>query len=428
MAESSLEAPADGGPAPQAGGKTPPTQGSPAKAGSPEDYVEVRAERDRATLLIKGSAARESVTITREIVAAKLAALKVVAGVDWKAVDTVLSGKVYDKTVVIAASTPPGRSRDAWIEEMIKIDPDVKPVVGADGHADYKNVDNIHQVKKGDVLAVKHPAERGEPGQDIHGKMFASAPVKDEKFRVGANTEVSSDGLRLIASTGGFVFRKDGVIHVGITYTIRGDVGFQTGNLHYQGDIVIQGSVTDGFTVEAEGDVTVEGNVDAAQIVSHGGSVTLKQAAFGHGKGRVSARKDIRLQSAQDMVLECGGELEVGKFLLNCKATTSILKAGDSGCSVVGGRVKAYQEIHVASLGGEGCHTELAIVDKEAEAARERLQEIERRVKAATPRLEAVEKKLKAMKALAQRAGGSMSQRSRDELKAILDVYAQMRR
>jgi uncharacterized protein (DUF342 family) len=427
MADASLEAPAEGGGAPQAGGSNPPLQENPAMAGRPEDYVEVKAEKDRATLMIRGSAAKDAVTLTREVVAQKLAGLKVTTGVDWKAVDTALSAHLYDKTLIIAAGTPPGQSKDAWIEEKIKIDPDVKPVVAQDGHADYKNVDNIHQVKKGDVLAVKHPAVQGEPGMDIYGKAAPAAPAKDQAFKLGANTELSLDGLQLLASTGGYVFHQAGAIHVGVTYTVKGDVDFHTGNLHYQGDIVILGNVTDGFTVEAQGDVTVEGNVDGAEIISHGGTVTLKAAAFGHGKGLIRAGKAVRVQSVQDMRIECDGEVEVGKGMLNCKVTASILRADAAGCAVVGGEIKAYQEARIAVLGGEGCRTDVRIVDKEAEAARARLVEIDKKVKAAQPKMEPLEMKLKGMQALAKRAG-SLSPRAVGELKTALDAYAQMKK
>lgn len=419
--------PGEGGESSLAEGPVQSSQVDVPQGPRPEDYLEVKAEKDKATLLVKGIAAKDRVELTRDHVGVKLIGLQVTSGVDWNAVDEILAKRLFDKTHVIAANKPPGQSRDAWIEEKIKIDSDVKPVEGQDGLVDFKNVDNIHQVKKGDVLAVKHPAVQGEPGVDIFGRPQPAAPAKDVVFRVGLNTEVSADGLSLLAATGGYVYRQGVAIHVGVTYTLRGDVDFKTGNLHYQGDILIQGSVRDGFEVRARGDVTVEGNVDAAEIVSLEGSVTVKAAVFGHGKGSIKAKKGIRLLSAQDIALECEGEIEVEAQLLNCRVVAGSLRADKAGCAVVGGDVKAYKEIRVAVVGGEGCRTELRIADKEAEAARKSLGEIEAKQKAIAPRLEAMEKKLKAMKALAERAG-SLSPRSAEELKAALNQYAALRK
>jgi len=263
---------------------------------------------------------------------------------------------------------------------------------------------------------------------DIYGKPSPAPAAKDVAFKIGTHTEVSADGLQLLASTGGYVFHNAGAICVGVTYTLKGDVDFKTGNLHYQGDIVILGSVTDGFTVEAEGDVTVEGNVDGAEIVSKEGTVTVKAAAFGHGKGRIRARKRVQLQSVQDMEIECEGEVAVEKSLLNCRVTAGRIRADQAGCSVIGGVLKAYDEIQVAVLGGEGCRTELHIVDKQAEEAREKLKGLEKQRAKLLPAVENMEKKLKGMKALAARFGGELSPRARGELKASLDQYAALRK
>ena len=147
------------------GAKTAPTP-----VGSPADYLEIKAEPQRAVLTIKGAIAAAGLTLTRDDVAKKLQGMGVVEGCDWTAVDRMIAGKQYDRGQIIAQGVAPKPSRDASIQEKIKIDSDLHPVMGKDGKADYKNVDNIHQVKKGDVLAVKTPAVQGSEGKDIFGK------------------------------------------------------------------------------------------------------------------------------------------------------------------------------------------------------------------------------------------------------------------
>src|SRR5689334_21504588 len=80
---------------------------------NPADYLDVKADRARATLLIKGAAARDGARLTREAVADKLRASKVTHGVDWAAVDEALARRIYDKTHIIAAAKAPGESVDA---------------------------------------------------------------------------------------------------------------------------------------------------------------------------------------------------------------------------------------------------------------------------------------------------------------------------
>jgi uncharacterized protein (DUF342 family) len=434
MAEASKDGAPSGESAKAPGATTAPTPpvGSATPTppvGSPGDYLEIKAEPQRATLTIKSAVALAGVTITRDDVAKKLQGLAVINGVDWAAVDRMIAGKQYDRGQIVAQGIPAKPSRDAVIQEKIKIDSDLKPVVKKDGKADYKNVDNIHQVKKGDVLAVKVPAVQGEEGKDIFGKPLPAQPAKDAQFKLGANTTVSADGLELQALVSGYVYHQAGAICVGVTYVLKGDVDFHTGNLHYLGDIQVLGNVTDGFTVEAEGNIVIEGTVEGAEVVSHNAGVHVKSGIFGHGKGRIAAKTHVHVQSAQDVTLECDtGTVEVDKGLRNCHVIAQNLKADKAGCSVVGGEIKAYGEVAIGVLGGEGCHTHIRVLDKEAEAAKVRLKEIERLKAELGPKLEPLEKKLVNMKAMIAKYGTTMTERAKADFKLVVDAYTAIKK
>jgi len=409
----------------------PAAAGKPASpsAGNPGDYLEIKAEPQRAVMTIKGAIAAAGLSLTHEDVAKKLLAMKVVRGVDWPAVDRMIDGKQYDRGQIIAQGRPPKPGKDAFIRENIKLNSDLAPVMKQDGKADYKNVDNIHQVKKGDVLAVKTPLVQAEAGEDIFGKLLPTPAAKDIQFKLGANTAVSEDGLSLVATVGGFVFSNAGAISVGVTYTLTGDVDFHTGNLRYHGDIQVLGNVKEGFTVEADGNVTVEGAVEGAEVVSHEGAVNVKGGVFGHGKGRIAAKTGIKLVAAQDVRIECpDGTVEVAKGLRNCQVTATNVKAGKPGCAVVGGEIRAYAEVEIADLGAEGCHTHIRIVNKAAEQATVRATEVDR-LRAEIPRkLEPVEKKLMHMKAMITKFGAVMSDRAKADLKVVADAYSGLKK
>lgn len=421
------EAPTQGTPSEET--IAPGANKAPTPVGTPGDYLEIKAEPQRATLTIKGGIINAGLPLTREDISKKLQGLNVVNGVDWAAVDRMIAGKQYDRGQIIAQGTPAKPSRDATIQEKIKIDSDLAPVVNKEGKADYKNVDNIHQVKKGDVLAVKTPAVQGEPGQDIFGKPLPAAVAKDAQFKLGANTTVSEDGLNLVAAVGGYVYHNAGAICVGVTYVLKGDVDFHTGNLHYHGDIQVLGNVTEGFTVEADGNIVIEGTVEGSDVVSHGGSVEINSGVFGHSKGRIAAKTSIHLSSAQDIRIECPeGQVEVDKSLRNCHALAMHIKADKPGCSVIGGEIRAYGSVSIADLGGEGCQTHIRILDQAAEEAKLRLKDIEHMKGQIAPKLEPLEKKLKNMKALVARYGASMSEKARADLKAVADGYSALKK
>jgi uncharacterized protein (DUF342 family) len=413
------------------GATSAPTEAKPASppVGNPGDYLEIKAEPQRAVLTIKAGVAALATPLTREDVAKKLQGLKVVKGVDWSAVDRMIQGKQYDRGQIIAQGLPAKPGKDAVIHEKVKIDSNLAPVMNQSGKADYKNVDNIHQVKQGDVLAVKTPMVPGEPGEDIFGKTLPAPAAKDAQFKLGANTTVSEDGLSLVAQVGGYVYHNAGAICVGVTYVLKGDVDFHTGNLHYHGDIQVMGNVTEGFTVEADGNVTVEGSVEGAEVVSHGAAVTIKSGVFGHGKGRIAAKTSIHLLSAQDIRIECEeGTVAVAKGLRNCQVTAMHVKAGKPGCSVVGGEIRAFGEVEIADLGSEGTHTHIRILDKAAEEAKARIKEIEHMKGQIVPKIEPFEKKLVHMKAMVAKYGATMTERAKADLKHVADAYSALKK
>ncbi len=387
-------------------------------------FLELTTNPMRATLLVKSALGNTGITLTKDHIISKLQSAKVVAGQDWAAIEKMITEKIYDKPVVVAAGIIMKPAIDAVIEEKLKIDADVKPVLGEDGKADYKNVDNIHQVKKGDVLSVKIPGQAGIQGQDIFGNIQPTTLPKDLVFKLGANTEITPDGLQVIASVSGYVFHQGGAINVGVTYVLQGDVDFNTGNLHYLGDIQILGSVTTGFTVEAQGSITIEGNVDGADVISHGGDITINSSVFGHGKGKIIAKKDIHLIGGQDIHIECeSGTLFVEKSLLTCTVLAKSVRADKPGCSVVGGSIRAYDSVLIAHIGGEGCQTHISIVDKDAEAAKAKLIALDKLKHDLQPKIAPIETRLKGMKVMAAKMGGSMSERAKAELKTVLDQY-----
>lgn len=402
---------------------------APTPVGGPADYLEIKAEPQRAVLTINSAVAAAGIALSREDIAKKLQGLGVAEGVDWTAVDRMLVNKQYDRGQIIAQGIAAKPARDASILENLKIDSDLKPVFDKEGKADYKNVDNIHQVKKGDVLAVKTPMVPGTPGRDIFGKPIPAAVAKDMAFKIGANTGVSPDGLSLVALVGGYVYHQAGAVCVGVTYVLKGDVDFHTGNLHYQGDIQILGNVTDGFTVEAEGSITVEGTVEGADVISHGAGVHIKSGVFGHGKGHIAGRTFVKVLGAQDIRIECDdGTVEVEKGLRNCHVTAQDFKADAAGCTVVGGEIQAYGAVSLAVLGGEGCQTHIRILDKAAEAAKLRLREIEHMKEQIHPKIAPIETRLKGMKVMMAKFGATMSERAKAEIKGVADAYAALKK
>jgi uncharacterized protein (DUF342 family) len=74
----------------------------------------------------------------------------------------------------------------------------------------------------------------------------------------------------------GFVYRLGNLICVSSIYIAEGGVNFKTGNIDYDGDVLVRGDVLPGFTVSADGNINIEGAVEAATITSRNGSIVVR--------------------------------------------------------------------------------------------------------------------------------------------------------
>ncbi len=255
------------------------------------------------------------------------------------------------------SSTPPLRGENARIEYIV--DPSMKfkpPELG--GNIDFKNLNLIKAVKKGEALAKKIPAGNGAPGVDIYGQPCTLEPGSDLDLPMGMNTEISAtDPLLLVASVSGFIQQKDGKIIVNECFVVNGSVDYSTGNITYEQSAIIKGDISDGFTINVGGALEVVGAVGEARLVV-GGDVLIKKGFVGAGNGLITAKGNVNLGFSSNQAFRAHGDILLEKESFNCKifSRQSITVFGP----LVGGMAMAFTEIQCKVAGNElGTKTEL---------------------------------------------------------------------
>jgi len=215
-------------------------------------------------------------------------------GIDEATVLRIMQDKTLNEEVMIARGTPPRTGSDAEVQ-LLLLPPSFMASADDKGQVDYKDIENVSEVKEGDVIARKTAADPGEPGFNVFGREVRPAPVRDAKLPFGRNTVLSEDGLELRAAKDGFLRWKGDKIEVVELYLVMGDVGPRTGNIRYQNEVAIHGDVQAGFEVVAGGDVQVFGSVDGGKVVSEQGTITVWRGVMGssEGPGVVTALGDI---------------------------------------------------------------------------------------------------------------------------------------
>lgn len=120
-----------------------------------------------------------------------------------------------------------------------------------DGSIDFKERGVVPYVAKGALLAVKQAAVNGSPGINIHGLEISVDEVIDPLFAAESGCIMSEDGLEITADVDG----QPGVdamgnVTVSQELVIDKDVDYETGNVNFQGNIIVKGVVKSGFVVK----------------------------------------------------------------------------------------------------------------------------------------------------------------------------------
>jgi len=129
----------------------------------------------------------------------------------------------------------------------------------------------IPTVNVGEVLAVKTtPAIPGKNGVTVTGEVLKARNGKDISLKAGNGAVLLDNDTKVVAISNGRPMYKKGVISVVPTIVIPHDVDISTGNLYFDGDIVIRGNIAENLKVSAGGDITVFGNIYHANVHAKG--------------------------------------------------------------------------------------------------------------------------------------------------------------
>jgi len=233
----------------------------------------------------------------------------------------------------------------------------------SDGSADYKNLDLFESVRENDVLVTAIPPETGVDGFTVRGKILPAPKGKEAVLPKGRNVEVSEDGKSLIALKSGRVDFVNGKVQISDVFKIKNDVDMSIGNIDFAGDIIVEGNVNGGFTINAGGNIEVHGFVDASMLTS-GKDIILRNGFQGNDKGILKAEGNIVARFIERGKVEVKGNL-VADYIVNCTVTAggNIEMKGKHG-KIIGGLIRAGKEITVKSVGsasGEATILEVGI-------------------------------------------------------------------
>ncbi|MGG0719988.1 FapA family protein [Robertmurraya massiliosenegalensis] len=204
-------------------------------------------------------------------VLSSLEELKVIHGFNhseiMRAVNTDTKGQF-----TIASGIPPKDGENGRIQLMVDTDTKRGLKERTNGTVDFREIQVIPTVQKGQVVAIVHPPIPGTPGYTVTNEPLPPKPTYPLIIQYGKGTTFIENQNKIVATETGrpMVEQKGLLAKVSIIPKLvhEGDVNISSGNIRFKGDVDILGHVEDGMVVEGEGNVGIFKNVYSASVSS----------------------------------------------------------------------------------------------------------------------------------------------------------------
>lgn len=268
---------------------------------------------------------------------------------------------IYNKEVLVAKGMEAQPGQDGYFEYMFETNLSQKPIVNDDGTVDYKNIKMIELVTEGQVIAVYHGSTAGTNGYNLQAQFqLAKRGIELPPLR-GSGFQRMEDGVTYQATVSGKITELNNRVNIFPVHELFGDVDLSSGNIEFNGDVIIHGNVLDGMSVKANGTVTVDKVVEASYIEGRKG-VILRGGVLGRSGATIRSRGSIAAMFFEYADVEADGDIEADSFLdSRVRSGGRITLTGKKGC-IVGGTTHAVRGIEVRELGNvAGANTEVSV-------------------------------------------------------------------
>lgn len=257
---------------------------------------------------------------------------------------------LYCTDFIVAKGNPVREGKNAEIEYFFNTDRRIRPKRNEDGTVNFHQLNNIGHIKQGDVLAELHPADVGDSGKNVLGMEVKPRPVNQKVLKFGNNIEITEDKLKIISKVNGHAILEEDRVFVDNIYEVTGDVDNNTGDIDYEGNIIIRGNVRTGFKIKASGDVEVFGTVEGADIES-GGRVILHRGMQGMTKGKIIAKGDVVSKFIESARVFSEGAIESEEIIQSQISAKSEIHVNGQRGQIIGGYIRSTAGVTAKNIG-----------------------------------------------------------------------------
>ena len=240
--------------------------------------------------------------VSMEMVSEALEQKGICFGIDEEKIGTMVREKQYLQMAVIAKGLPARNGDDGHIKDYFPRKPQIKYASKGNGGIDFKSMNLIHNVQKGELVCELTMPTEPQDGMDVFGQPVRGKNGTMPPIPQGKNVVYSPERDKLLTACEGNLTFRNGRFQVENVFVVSGNVDNSIGNIDFTGSVTIHGDVFEGYTVKAKGDITVMGIVEGA-VLQAGGSILLHKGMRGMKSGVLEAGADITAKFLEDCTI-----------------------------------------------------------------------------------------------------------------------------
>lgn len=206
-------------------------------------------------------------------------------------------------------------------------------------------------VKSGQVMGTITKPTMGEDGRDVTGQTLPAREGQPAPFKHDESIQVTR-GKDLVAMMNGVLDRSEKIICIRDTIGVDEYVDFKTGNINFDGNIVVRKGVRDCFRVQVTGDAEVRGLIEAAAIIT-GGDLNARGGFAGREQGTAEVAGNLNARYLDAVTVNVKGNLCVEREVINCE-TRVLGRVESPRAAIIGGQTMVARGIEIAELGANG--------------------------------------------------------------------------
>lgn len=324
-------------------------------------YTRISLDKMKVTCRFYAPSANGGKVMNAQDIVNELAFRKVRYGMDQNVIADFLQERKYCTDYVMAVGTQPVHGKDARIEFFFNTNTNLQPKRNEDGSVDYKELNTISHIQKGQLLARLHKEDPGKVGRNVFGEEIKPRTVRSEKLQYGKNISINEDKTEIYSDVTGHANYLNEKVFVSDVFKVEADIDNSVGNIEYDGSIEIAGNVKTGFSVRATGDIIIGGVVENA-FVEAGGQIIVKRGIHGMHKGMLKAGTNVMAKYIENAKVQAGGFVEAEAILnSDISAVAEVRVHGKKGL-INGGTIRAGRSIETEYAGTEmGTFTTLEV-------------------------------------------------------------------